>query len=541
MSESARDELTVSDREFTVRKSLNTEQFETLAVVFDIRSSRNMPTRIQVSDTVPDNIPMDDIGFHPEYGGDHWAIDGDRVVFERSFDPGEEYTTIYGIRDLEVDDADGLMTEPSIDIINDPEEGVVDIEGIDDIVDQESTEAVREVISGERDALPGMETGVTGSAPAEEPPAADQDDEAVTIDAEDIEPPEEPVAGDDALADDPALGEAAAADEPADAATADQGGPEPAAGDDSILPEEDEPLVDAEADEVDDVPATDAESPFSDEEGSLIDSDEPLLGEPEEDEAEAVEGADLVADAPDLDADAAPSDSEPTEQEPAMADDTPLEEPDEGELSDEAPADEPEAEEAEDELTVPVTGGVARVLAKELREGNVSDEDRELLRDELAYTEGSTETRIEHLQSRVSDLEAYTDALEAFIDQEGHGQAVLDKLRESLDGLEDDVSRVESKLASNTESIDVLRDDLHEVEDEIDDFGEEISDVDEQVSGLEDAVDDFRDDLDRLEGVESRTDSLEDDLDQIHDHLEELDAFRTRLSSVFGGGESDEA
>lgn len=516
MSESARDELTVSDREFTVRKSLNSEQFQTLAVVFDIRSARNESTRIQLSDVIPDEIPMDDIGFHPEYGGDHWTIDGQRVVFERSFDPGEEYTTIYGVRDLTADEADGLMTDPSIDIIEDPDDAIGDIGGIDDIVDEESSEAVRDVIAGDRDTLPGLEETADAEAPGDAM-AADEEG-AMTIEADDIEPPEEPLDADSPFADEPALGEPTEDDgEPPVAEGAETGAEEPdeepleaAEEADSILPGEDEPLLgEPDEEEPDELEAEDA---ISDEEGSLLDQDEPLLGEPDE---------------PD----------EPGEGDvEAAADEIDVAEGDEPSPGTEAAESEPMEEQ---ELTVPVTGGVARVLAKELREGNVSDQDRKLLSQELGSVGGSTETRIDHLQSRVSDLEAYTDALEAFLNEKGRGREILDDLRDGMDALEEDVSRIESRLAANAESIEDVRDELREVEGEVGELGGDLDRIDEQVARVDDVVQDLDDDIDHLGGVMDRTDTLEDELEEVQEHLTELDDFRRRLSSAFGGGGDD--
>jgi len=539
MSESARDELTVSDREFSVRKSLNTDQFQTLAVVFDVRSSRNDSTRIQLSDTIPDRISMDDVGFHPEYGGDHWTIDGNRVVFERSFEPGEEYTTIYGIRDLDADEADGLMSDPAIDILEDPEDAVGEIEAIDEIVDEESTEAVREVISGERDALPGME------APADDT-AVPESEEAVTIGADDIEAPEEPMEADDDLGEEPAFDEAGEG-EPAVADAPELVGDEPtddpletSADDDSLLADDDEPLLgepgDEESDEVEE--PLEADSPFGEDGESLLDDDEPLLGESDDTEAEEAEDEPLLdeseADDGEADEPAAEAASEPSLDE---EEESPLSEP--VEESPEPVAADAGGEAESDELTVPVTGGVARVLAKELRQGNVSEEDRKLLRDELAFAEGSTEARIGHLQERVSNLEAYSDALESFLDNNGPGQEVLDDLRDSMAALEDDVSRIESRLASNAESIEGVRDDLGDVEYEVGDIGDDLDELEDTVSRIDDAVEDLKDDVMEVDAVASRVDSCENDLTEINQHLEELDAFRTRLSSVFGGGDED--
>src|SRR5699024_5650499 len=64
-------------------------------------------------------------------------------------------------------------------------------------------------------------------------------------------------------------------------------------------------------------------------------------------------------------------------------------------------------------------GDVGAALAAELRAGDLAEADRELLAEELDTDDAGSEVRLTHLQSRISDLEAYTDALEEFIDENG--------------------------------------------------------------------------------------------------------------------------
>lgn len=395
-----REEVTISDEGITVRKSLNAEQFQTLAVVFDLLSERDEAVRIQLIDQMPSAVDMDDVGFHPEYGGEHWTSEDARVVFERTFEPGEEYTTIYGVRDVDLDDVD-LLGEPEIEIIDEP---TVDV---DDVVPPERSQVVRDLITGEADAeaLVGQASGEP--ARAEEP---------------------EPVA-----------------------ATADVGGHS---------------------------------------------SDEP--------------------------------DSYQTEASGAGS----------GEV-------EAESTSSDRDAPAPAQGGVARVLAKELRDGRVSEPDRGLLVEALAGGPGSLDARIEHLQARVSDLDAYTNALEGFLDDHGPAQELLDDIDDRMD----DLDRSMADLHGEVDQVDGRAD---HVADRVSEVEATTSDIEEAVTGLRDDVADLRgdigtirDDLDQvdelgrqLDGVERDLDGLRDDFDRMRADLDEMASFRDRLSTVFGSTEA---
>jgi prefoldin subunit 5 len=139
----------------------------------------------------------------------------------------------------------------------------------------------------------------------------------------------------------------------------------------------------------------------------------------------------------------------------------------------------PGASAPSDPETEPTAAGVARALLTELREDDLTPETRAALRAELR-PERSRDVRLEHLQHQVSDLAAYTDTLEQFIDEHGPIEAAFDGVKSELD---------------------VIRAEQAE--------------------------------------LETRIETLEADFDRVDDRLEELEAFRNGLSSVFQdpGGE----
>lgn len=433
--------VTVTADGIAVRKTVDTEQFQTLAVVLELASDRDDVARVQLVDQIPSDVSMEDVGFHPDYGSEYWSVEEGTVAFERDLEPGERYTTVYGIRDFPEDEASVLLGEPQIGLID------ADQDGLDDVIDKERSQVVREFLSGEAD-LPGLEADIVADADeAAEPAAPSADPVEATSDA---------------------------------TATASAGS------------------------------------------GST--AEQPPAGQP----------AESAPDAPPV----AAAGGEPT---------------DDGAAGDDAR-----------EVRVPLTGGVVRVLIKELREGDLDPEDRRMLREALLDTEASTEARLGHLQQRVSDLEAYADALEAFIDEEGTAEAIITDLRDNVASLErtvlatddrmdevlDELDAVDDRLESVADDVatvesrgEVLADRVEDLEDDVDGVDQQVADVGarvDQVSTDLDAVDDRTGDLDtRIEDLRDEVAALRrdlrEDLDAVADDLQDFEAFRERLSSVFGG------
>jgi len=494
----------VSSEDVTVTKSLDRERFKTPAVVLEIRSDRETPTSIAVTDRIPEEIAIDDVGFHPDYGGEHWSIEGNEVTFEYTVDPGETYTTVYGVRNV---DDQALRTvldsPPSLRVT--PEAAEAD-DGIEDLLSDDE-DVVRDVISGERDSLQVSDDEPPEPAAEEEGPPAeaspgDATTEAGQADAPDeAEPPAEPAAGTNAPEETEPPAEPAAGAAEADA------------------PEETEPAGDAAVE-----PAEPAE-PFevSDEEAG---GDEPeLIGE-------ETPGEDAAA----------------TEGEPAADDAAPVEEaPDVGGDASIAP------------------GSVASALVAELEEGRVDEDDKRALREALSIEEdadepevpGSVDARIEHLQNEVSDLAAYADALETFLDEHGGGDSVLVDIERDLDYTMDSIEELEERieaLDAGTEDLELelsaVAGAVEDVETRIEDLETDVNDllyleeevmemegIGDDLDALEADVDDLREEHERIDDLESRAASLEDAIDDLRAEMEEMKSFRDRLSSAFGPGE----
>lgn len=487
MNERTADATTVEEDGIRVEKSFTDDAFPVPAVTFDLSSRRDDAVRVRIVDRIPEEFPMDRVGFHPDFESANWTAYKDhRVEFERVLEPGESVETVFGIRDDDPD-LDGFLGTPVIEHVPVGEE-------IGDVLGAGETDAVREVLSGDRDTLPGMEDEPPDEEPSEDEPTKGG------LNADGSEAEAEVAESDDG-------------DEP------DATGPEPRTVADGT---------------------TAAVTPRETTEDKGTDAD---VDETEEDGVEDDAG----------DADDGPE----TPSEP----------------------------ETEGITASTAAGGVAAALAEEIRSGAVDDEDMELLRSELDLgVPRSVDVRINRLQSSVSDIEAYADALAEFIDGEGTAREVLDGLDARVDEAEATIDSLDTRLTAGERAHGELADDVESVADDVESVDDDVTAVREEVNGLEDALDDFDDDVetlyeevddaaagveradDRIDDVEDRFgrfeeefddlwddltevdsrltdiearlgDDLEDveaELDAIEDHLEELDAFRQRLNEAFG-------
>jgi hypothetical protein len=107
MSNADHDEVvTGSSDGVSVEKSFEPDDFPVPAIAFVVRSERDEPVSVRLVDSVPSHVPPEDIGFHPKYGAEFWGVEGETIVFEREFEPDEEYTTVYGLRGGDTDDVE---------------------------------------------------------------------------------------------------------------------------------------------------------------------------------------------------------------------------------------------------------------------------------------------------------------------------------------------------------------------------------------------------------------------------------------------------
>jgi predicted nucleic acid-binding Zn-ribbon protein len=212
---------------------------------------------------------------------------------------------------------------------------------------------------------------------------------------------------------------------------------------------------------------------------------------------------------------------------------------------------------------------VTATLADEIRAGSVSDDDIETLRDALGVEEedGSVEARISHLQTEVSDLQAYTAALEEFLDENGEAQTLLSDLKGTVEGFESELEVVREdvdEVADAAEAVDEMESEVSELtarvqslDDRLENVGSDVKNVESSVNSLSSDFEGLRNEVDAVgrEMEEVRDEMPEEDIAEMDDQLESLDdrmadleeelddlaQMRERMASVFGGaGGGDE-
>lgn len=109
------EETTAVSAEVSVTKRLELEEFEDPVIAFDIESRRDGSAAVTVVDSIPERVSPRDLRFHPEYGSEHWVIDDGELVFEREFDPGEEYVTVYRLCGAK-DDVIDAFEDPAVGV-----------------------------------------------------------------------------------------------------------------------------------------------------------------------------------------------------------------------------------------------------------------------------------------------------------------------------------------------------------------------------------------------------------------------------------------
>lgn len=169
------------------------------------------------------------------------------------------------------------------------------------------------------------------------------------------------------------------------------------------------------------------------------------------------------------------------------------------------------------------TDSVAAALLSELRAGTVDDDVRSSLRRHLAAREDSTDARIERLQSDVADLQAYSDALEEFLDENGPGDQLIEDLEAEIDRLEADVQETSDRSTDQADDIDDLQATVDEFADDLDELRDQVDEVLETAGDLDsDAIED-----------------LQEAVDEMEDELSEVAEIQERFQAVFAPGDED--
>lgn len=139
----------------------------------------------------------------------------------------------------------------------------------------------------------------------------------------------------------------------------------------------------------------------------------------------------------------------------------------------------------------PERGNVASALIAELESGTVSESQQAKLREHLGVGGSESEAvRLEYVQKRLADFDAYVDSLEDLLSVHGKGDDVITEFDERLDRLEEFVDDVEA-----------IRQRQDELAERLDDFSDALDAQAETIESLQVAhqedVDDVRTEIRR--------------------------------------------
>ena len=530
MSERTAEAVTTVDEDgIRVEKSFTDDAFPVPAVRYTLSSHREDPVRVRIVDRIPESFPMDRVGFHPEYESENWTAYKDhRVEFERVIDPGETVETVFGIRD-EDPDLDGFLGTPVIEHVPVGEE-------IEDVLGAGDTDAVREVLSGDRATLPGMaeDEDLLSEDPTEEaadPSAAggadvdesDDDAEGSGGDAEADTPEPRSVTEGGTAAVTPHEGAPLGSAEKVDVETEFN---VEAAG------EADKDLAEAVAEGVDETAGDEPEEPVAeeadDESGDDGDAAATFPGEGGLAAALAAEIRTGAADEEDIETiEAAFEGSVPRSVDARIA-------RLQSSVADiEAYADalaefidgEGTAREILDGIDDRVNAVESEVSTLDDRLAD-ADEEREAIESDVARVDSavaSTSDAVGAVEERVDGVESDVEAVE------GEVRGVEKDVRD----VEDDVRAVEKEAASVDEAVESVRDAVSTVETDVDDLGADVDRVEGEAEAVAESVDDLGDDVETLyEEVDKATERAEDAEEAAEDAAERADTAEDRVDDI---------
>ncbi|WP_254530307.1 AAA family ATPase [Natrinema gelatinilyticum] len=572
------DVIEISTDGISVRKSFTANEFPVPAIRFEIESNREEPVTFQLSEDVPSSFPMDRVGFHPDYHSDDWtAFQDNHVEFTATLEPNERLVTVYGIQLQDERRGAEFLSEPTVvERSGDDDIERSDAEELDDdllgnIVAEDRSQAVKDMISGETESMPGLEEPEPRGLDAEvdlgggigsidETP---EDSVGLDLDLSGIDPDPIDVDADD-LEDE--------GDEPPDI---DLGFEE----EEIPGPETESPAIDTGADNATDRLGVDLDIGGSVDEGTTTDSsgdsgitidlglDDSETGV-DEDDAPSMEtdigggaGEGTPADSSDdsgITIDLGHDDSKPSvggDDAPSVESDLdpkPVGEPD----IDTGPVGEPDLKSGQAETTEraertkeptssvkpEVSGSIAARLATEIREESVDEEDLDVIQTALdteldPEPSGGHIAKIDHLQSRIEEVAAYTDALETFLEENGTGAQLIDELQTEFDSLEADFSSMDDRLEEMNTRVDDVEADIVDLSDWNTDLEADLGAVTDDVDAVEGTVDELADNIeavdDEVKSVAADLESVESDLDDVRSDVTEIHTWREQLGSMF--------
>lgn len=152
----------------------------------------------------------------------------------------------------------------------------------------------------------------------------------------------------------------------------------------------------------------------------------------------------------------------------------------------------------------------------------------------------SIDPRLDHVQQRLSDLEAFTAPLEAIYEQRGSPDEVLFDVAERIEAIEETHEQDTEKFEAIEETVQEDAERIQSVENAVETVVEQVSDIHDRTTNLEGSVDDVEDSIEELDeamdGVRQRVDGLDgvrSDLTEVKSDVEQLTTWQANVNSFF--------
>jgi predicted nucleic acid-binding Zn-ribbon protein len=177
---------------------------------------------------------------------------------------------------------------------------------------------------------------------------------------------------------------------------------------------------------------------------------------------------------------------------------------------------------------------VPSVFVDQVQSGALDDEEIQALREALGIeSRRSTIARLQHVEGRVTEFEAYLEALEVFIDDKGTANEIISNLEDAIetltsrvDALEADLQELEQRQSTVSETVEKHDTTLTTLETRTGTIEERTESLDSTTTEHESRIDDLADRQDRLEvdldeSIASVEDALDESIETVHADLDE--------------------
>ncbi|MFB6136327.1 MAG: hypothetical protein ABEJ04_06170 [Halobacteriaceae archaeon] len=175
----------------TVEKTVREEDHGVVHVELAVRSERSAPSRVRLVETVPEEVPPDEVGPHPDYEADWTLDDGGQLEYAATLQSGGEATTVYGIRNPDQEVIEGLDLAPLLEVstasaaeLDEEDSDAPDGDGLDPVGAPDDSAASAD---GGTATAPDAGTGTSSETAPDAGPGADAD-----ADGEAADPPDAP-------------------------------------------------------------------------------------------------------------------------------------------------------------------------------------------------------------------------------------------------------------------------------------------------------------------------------------------------------------